>query len=114
MGLVKVGSSAAWLSGKLLPTDQTDPGSTSGPAVGFFSSLELLYGLYGRNVYLFQCPFSMFCPLLLQRRPLHSPHYWSGEAFLLLYVVHTNFQNQTLRSILLNIMFHEPMGRFQL
>ena len=54
---------AAWTLGSvvaLLPSAQQVPSSIPDSGVGFFSSRELFYGMYGMAVCMFHCPFSIF------------------------------------------------------
>ena len=47
-----------------LSTDQGVSNSNTGSAVGFLSNGELIQGMYGPGVFMFQFPLSMFCPVL--------------------------------------------------
>ena len=61
-----------------LPYDQEVPSSIASSVMGFFSDGELFHGVYGLDASAFQCPLSIFCPLL----PSEVAHR-SGEALQL-------------------------------
>ena len=47
-----------------LPTEHEVPGMALGSVICFLSSGEVFHGMYGLDVYEFQCYLSMFCPVL--------------------------------------------------
>ena len=63
MKIIIIIVSDSLVKGIILAYSSKGPGLIAGSAMAFFSSVELLHGLYILSFPVFQCHFSTFCPV---------------------------------------------------